>query len=272
LIGLAATLLAACNQSATDTPADTDESQDAGYLAPRDTYGQPDLNGIWQAIGAAHWGLEAHAARMGPVVALGALGAIPAGLSVVVDGEIPYQPWAREQQQENLNDWLARDPAVKCFMPGVPRANYMPYPFQIVQTPRQTTFLYEYVHAIRNVYMEGPHPEGPIQWWLGDSRGRWEGDTLVVDVVHFTDQTWLDRSGNYHSDALHVVERYTRVGPDHLWYEAAIEDPEVFTRPWKIGMPLYRRMEPNAQLMDFKCVEFVEELIYGRYRRNPLSQ
>ena len=145
------------------------------------------------------------------------------------------------------------------FLPGVPRIMYMPFPFQIVQTPRQITMLFEYVHATRNVFMNSPHPKGPIEWWMGDSRGRWEGDVLVVDVVHFTDQTWFDRAGNHHSTALHLVERYTLTGPDHINYEITVEDPNVFTRPWKMTMPLYRRKDANAQLLDFECYTFGED-------------
>ncbi len=229
-----ATVMAAAGQGAPQT-----------YQAPRTPDGRPDLQGIWQAVNAAVWNLEDHTASLG----------VPAGMGVV-DGEIPYLPSARARRQENSRNRLTDDPETQCYLVGVPRLTYMPYPFQIVQTPRQTTFLYEYVHAIRNVYMEGPHPEGPIQWWLGDSRGRWEGDTLVVDVVHFTDQTWLDRSGNYHSDALHVVERYTLTGPDHMLYEATIEDPKVFSRPWTISMPLYRRQEENARLLEYECFAY----------------
>ena len=212
---------------------------------PRTSDGRPDLQGIWQAVNAAVWNLEDHTASLG----------VPAGLGVM-EGEIPYLPSALARRRENFRNRLTDDPEANCLLVGVPRLTYMPYPFQIFQTPRQTTFLYEYVHAIRNVYMEGPHPEGPIQWWLGESRGRWDGDTLVVDVVHFTDQTWLDRSGNYHSDALHVVERYTLTGPDHMLYEATIEDPKVFSRPWTISMPLYRRQEENARLLEYECFAY----------------
>jgi hypothetical protein len=137
-----------------------------------------------------------------------------------------------------------------------------------VQKPNELTILYEYAHTVRYIFANGsPHPAGPIEWWLGDSRGRWDGDTLVVDVIHFNDQTWFDRAGNFHSDALHVVERYTSMSPDALMYEATIEDPKVFSRPWKISMPLYRRLEKNAQLSEFRCVPFVEELLYGKYRK-----
>jgi hypothetical protein len=133
---------------------------------------------------------------------------------------------------------------------------YMPYPFQIFQTPGHIAMVFEYVHAVRRIFLNSPHPEGPIEWWMGDSRGRWEGDTLVVDVVHFTNQTWFDRAGNFHSEGLHVVERYTPIGPNHLQYEATIEDPKVFTRPWKIVFPLYRRLEKGIRVLDYECYAF----------------
>ena len=117
--------------------------------------------------------------------------------------------------------------------------------------------------------MDRPDFESPIDTWMGHSRGRWEGETLVVDVTSFNGQTWFDRAGNFHSDALHVVERYTAISPDALMYEVTIEDPKVFTRPWKMSMPLYRRLEKNIQLLEFKCVEFVEELMYGHLRKKP---
>ncbi|MCZ6616995.1 MAG: hypothetical protein O7E57_02590 [Gammaproteobacteria bacterium] len=235
----------------------------------RDVYGHPDLNGIWQAMGSAHWDIEAHAARAGPIDELGALGAVSAGLSIVEGGRIPYQPWARIQQQENLADWLARDPAVKCYMPGVPRATYMPFPFQIVQGSETTLITYEFAGATRMVYMNRPDFEHPFEAWMGHSRGRWEGDTLVIDVASHVADTWFDSSGNFHSDELRVEERFTKVSDNLLQYEATIEDPKVFTRPWKIQMPLYRRMEPNTQLLEFKCVEFAEALMYGHLVKQP---
>jgi hypothetical protein len=239
------------------------------YKAPRTPDGKPDLNGIWQALGSAYWDIEGHAARPGPLAALGAAGAIPAGLGVVEGGEIPYQPWAAAKKKENARNWLAADPEVKCFLPGVPRATYLPFPFQIVQTPKNILITYEFAGASRIILMDQPNAEAPVDSWMGFSRGRWEGETLVVEVTGFNDQTWFDRAGNFHSDALHVVERYTALSPDALWYEAAIEDPKVFTRPWKMSMPLYRRLEKHAQLLEFKCVEFAEELMYGPLRRKP---
>jgi hypothetical protein len=253
------------------------------YRAPRASDGHPDLNGIWQVLNTANFDLEPHIARPamalreGPygavpaaaVLPLGAVGAVPAGLGVVEGGEIPYKPEALAKKKENQENWLTLDPEIKCYLPGVPRATYMPYPFQIFQSQSALFFAYEYAGAVRDILLEDPGPP-PVESWMGQSVGRWEGETLVVEATGFNDRTWFDRSGNFHSDKLRVVERYTRTGPDHLWYEATIEDPDVFTRPWKIAMPLYRRVEPSAQLLDFKCVEFVEELMYGKYRRKPL--
>lgn len=249
---------------------------------PRLKDGKPDLNGIWQALNSANFDLEPHAARaalaMVPgqfvpvpapqVVAMGAVGSVPAGMGVVEGNEIPYKPEALEKKKENQKNWLTADPEIKCYLPGVPRATYMPYPFQIFQSKDYTFFAYEYAGAVRNIYMKDPGP-APADSWMGQSVGKWVGDTLVVEVTAFNDQTWFDRAGNHHSDKLKVTERYTMRDADHLLYEATIEDPSTFTRPWKISMPLYRRIEPNAQLMQFKCVEFVEELMYGELRKKP---
>ena len=257
----------------------------AAYRAPRTTDGRPDLNGFWQAVNTANYDLQAHVARSAmalrpgpygpvpasPVVALGAVGSVPAGLGVVENNEIPYKPEMLARKKENQDHWLERDPEIKCYLPGVPRATYMPFPFQIFQSQSQVFIAYEYAGAVRNIYMKDPG-EPPVESWMGQSVGRWEGETLVVDASGFNDQTWFDRSGNYHSDALKVTERYTRTGPDHIQYEATIEDPKVFTRPWKISMALYRRIDPNMRLLEFKCVEFVEELIYGSMRKKPLPR
>ncbi len=257
----------------------------AAYRAPRAADGKPDLNGIWQALNEANYDLEMHMARpamalragpYGPVpaaavLALGAVGSVPPGLGVVEGGAIPYKPEMAAKKKENQDKWLERDPEVKCYLPGVPRANYMPQPFQLLQSPSAIFFAYQYAGAVRNVYLKNPGPP-PVDSWMGQSVARWEGDTLVIDVTGFNDSTWFDRAGNFHSDQLHVVERYSRSAPDVLSYEATIEDPQTFTRPWKISMPLYRRLEKNAQIMDFKCVEFVEELLYGQWRKKPLSK
>ena len=229
--------------------------------------GKPDLNGIWQAVGSANWNLQDHQARSGPVLELGAVLAVPAGLSVVEGNEIPYQPWAAAKQKENYENWLSRDPEVKCYLPGIPRATYMPYPFQILQTANNDILMaYEYASASRVIKMGKVEPP-PVDTWMGQSAGHWESDTLVVDVTGLNDQTWFDRAGNFHSEALHAVERFTPVSPDVLDYQVRIEDPKVFTRPWNIRMPLYRRKDGGAQLLEFKCVEFVEELMYGDLRK-----
>ena len=205
-----------------------------------------------------------------PVLALGAVGAVPPSLGVVEGGEIPYRREALARRKQNQDDWLNLDPEIRCYLPGVPRASYMPYPFQILQSATALTFVYEYAGAVRNIYLKDPGAP-PADSWMGQSVGHWESDTLVIDVTGLNDQTWFDRAGNFHSDKLHVVERYTRTSPVVMSYEATIEDPIVFTRPWKISMPLYRRQEKNAQLLDFKCVEFVEELLYGQYRKRPVN-
>ena len=233
---------------------------------PRAADGKPNLNGIWQAFNEANWDIEAHAAAPAALTATGAVGATPPGMGIVEGGAIPYKAAALAKKKENYKNRMSLDPEVKCYLPGVPRATYMPQPFQILQTAKDILISYQYAGAVRTINMEDPGP-APIDSWMGWSAGRWEGDTLVVDVTSQNDQTWLDRAGNFHSDALHVVERYTPMGPDHLLYGATIEDTNVFTRAWKISMPLYRRVEKNARLMEFKCVEFVEELLYGRLRK-----
>ena len=260
-------------------------AQTPRYRAPRTDGGKPDLNGIWQTLNEANYDLEAHNARpamalrpgpygpvpAGPVLALGAAGAVPPSLGVVEGGEIPYKPEALLKRKENQEKWLARDPEIKCYLPGVPRATYIPQPFKIFQNARQIFIAYQYAGAVRNIYLKDPGP-APVDSWMGQSVGHWEGETLVIDVTGQNDQTWFDRAGNFHSDALHVVERYTRSSPDTISYGATIEDPKVFLRPWKISMPLYRRQEKNAQILDFKCVEFVEELMYGQWRKKPLDR
>jgi hypothetical protein len=232
---------------------------------PERIAGQPNLNGVWQAINTANWNLEAHSAEaLEDFWELGAIGAIPAGQSVITsgDGRIPYLPHAQERREELRADWPASDPEAKCYLPGIPRATYMPFPFQIVQGGGDILFVYEYASANRLVHMSD-HREPPVDTWMGWSNGRWDGDTLVIETTGFNGQTWLDRAGNHHSEAMRVTERFTRMGPDHLQYQATIEDPNTFSQPWTIEMPLYRRVEPNAQLLEFKCVEFSEMLLYG---------
>jgi hypothetical protein len=238
------------------------------YRAPRTADGKPDLNGIWQALNTANWDLEGHAAAMGPVAVLGAVFAVPPGQSVVEGDTIPYLPEAAAKKKENQANWVKLDPEIKCYLPGVPRATYLPHPFQIVQGPTSLSIVYEYDNAIRPINMGAP-TKPPGDSWMGWSNGHWEGDTLVVDVIRQNDKTWFDHAGNFHSDAIHVVERYTPRSADTLTYEATIEDPKVFSRPWKITMPLYRRAEKNVKLLEYRCVEFAEELMYGHLRKKP---
>jgi len=222
-------------------------AQAQAYRAPRVAGGKPDLNGIWQALNEANYDIETHEARpalalrpgpygavpAAPLLALGAVGAVPPGLGVVEGGVLPYKPEALAKKKQNQENWLTSDPEIKCYLPGVPRATYMPYPFQILESASAITFVYEYAGAVRNVFLKDPGP-APVDSWMGQSVGHWEGDVIS--------------------------------------YEATIEDPQVFTHSWKLTMPLYRRQEKNAQLLDFKCVEFVEELLYGQWRKKPLSR
>jgi hypothetical protein len=237
---------------------------------------RPNLHGLWQALTEANWDIQAHAAQPGPPQ-FGALYAEPAGPGIVEGNEIPYQPWAMARKKENFEKRLTRvntdgvrleplDPEAKCYLPGVPRANYMPFPFEIIQGDKKILVAYEFASASRLITLDKAGP-APVESYMGWSNGRWDGDTLVVDVTGMNDKTWFDRAGNFHSDALHVVERWTPAGPDVLQYEATIEDPKVFTRPWKMSFPLYRRLDRNAQFLEFKCVPFSEELVYGHLRK-----
>ncbi len=234
------------------SPSARGQAPAAGTLA-RTADGRPDLSGIWQVFSTANWNIQGHQAQEG----------VQGGQSVVEGNEIPYQPWALAKQKENFVKRMTADPETQCFLPGVPRIMYIPLPFQIVQVPSKMVMLFEYAHAIRHIYTNGnEHPAGHIDWWLGDSRGRWDGDTFVVDSIHFNEDTWFDRAGNFHSDELHVVERFTPMGPDHITYQVTIEDPKVFTRPWKMSMPIYRRKEANAQLLEYECYAFKWEKYY----------
>ncbi len=242
-------------------------SQAAAQSTPERIDGRPNLNGVWQAAGAAHWNLEDHSAeRLPQFWQLGALAAIPAGLSVIEGGTIPYLPEALAQRDANRAGWPAEDPEAKCYQPGIPRATYMPYPFRIVQGVGDILFAYEFASANRVVHM-GERVDSPIDSYMGWSNGRWDGDTLVVEVTDFNGLTWFDRAGNYHSDALSVTERYTLRGENHIEYSATIDDPNIFSRPWTIRLPLYRRIEDHAQILEFKCVEFAENLLYRHLSR-----
>jgi hypothetical protein len=259
----------------------------AAYRAPRlPGTNEPNLNGIWQALTSADWDIEGHDVQPGVHPELeGTYDEEPAGQSIVEGGRIPYKPEMLAKKKQNFEkraviditnvdaDWYASgDPELKCYLPGVPRATYMPFPFQIVQGNGSDILIaYEYASTTRTIRINS-NDKPPADSWMGVSRGHWEGDTLVVDVVGFNDLTWFDRAGDFHSDALHVIERYTPISPYHLQYQATIEDPKVFTRPWKISLPLYRRMDKGAQLLEDKCVPFVEELLYGKLRKNPRTE
>ena len=215
--------------------------------------GKPNLTGVWQALNTAAWDIQDHVARPD----------IPAGIGVVEGNDIPYLPAAAKKKQENARNRAQLDPETKCYLPGVPRATYMPYPFQIVQSSDFIIIGYEFAHASRRIYLDGSAHPNSVDSWMGDSRARWEGDTLVVDVANFNDQTWFDRAGNFHSDALHVIERFTPISPNHLRYDVTIEDPKTFSRPWRMSMPLYRRMEEHPRILEYPCVAYLEEEEFG---------
>src|SRR5882762_846364 len=237
---------------------------------------KPNFSGIWQANNEANWDLEAHEARPGavtqpgvypgyefatvpaaPVLALGAAAGVPGSLGVVEGGEIPYKPEAAAIKKENRANWIDRDPELKCYLPGIPRAVYMPYPFRIDQSTNKIQMAFTFANAARTIHLdkaEGP----PDDTYMGHSVGHWEGDSLVVDVTGFNGKNWFDRAGNFHSASLHLVERFTPISANAIRYEVTIEDPEVFTRPWRITMPLYRRLEPNIQLIEYPCIEFAD--------------
>jgi hypothetical protein len=226
--------------------------QSKGYAPPRTADGKPDLQGIWQVRNTAASALEDHGASEG----------IAPGRGVIVDppdGKIPYQEWAAQKRRENYQNRASADPLGKCFLAGVPRITYLPFPFQIFQTPQFVAVAYEYDHTGRTIFLNGSKHLDDIDFWMGDSRGHWEGDTLVVDVANINNQTWFDLAGDFHSEDMKLTERYTRTGPDTIQYEVAIQDPKVFTRPWKISMPLYRHTEKDFQLYEYECHVYLEE-------------
>lgn len=218
---------------------------------PRTPDGHPNLNGVWQVLNTASWDIQDHSAQLD----------VPPGQGVVEGNEIPYRPEALARKQENFENRRTADPVkARGLLPGVPRMMYLPFPFQMTQTPKYVTIVSEYSRTMRIIYTDGTeHPAGHIDFWMGDSRGRWEGDTLVVDSIHFNNETWFDHAGNFHSEALHLVERFTLAGPDHINYEVTIEDPQVFTKPWKMSMPLYRRKEANVRILEYEAGGLLDE-------------
>jgi len=239
-------------------PAPTAQSAPPGAI-PRDAWGRPNLHGVWQASNEADVGLEDHMARAG----------MPAGRTVVEGGTIPYQPWARKKQQENFAARATADPLNKCYMPGVPRIMYMDFPFQIFQSRNQVAMTFEWSQIFRLIYTNGSKHADGIEFWMGDSRGRWDGDTLVVDVANHNDKTWFDQSGNFHSSELKLVERFTMLDADTMQYDVTVEDPKVFTAPWRMRMPLHRRKDV-PRLLEYQCQAEVEEA-NGAFPRDPLT-
>ena len=254
------------------------------YKAPRNAFGAPDLSGFWQALNTANWDIEEHGTAPSPFPELlGVYLAQPAGLSIVEGGTIPYKPDALKKRDEFRKSRLMHDPLLldntsedkadpeaKCFQGGIPRANYIGFPFQIIQSKDKILMAYEYAGSPRVVHVGDDLTKTratllEVNSWNGQSVGKWEGDTLVIDARWFSGPSvWLDRSGNFYSEFGNVVERFTPVSPNHLQYEATITDPETFTRPWKLSMPLYRRMEPNMRLLEFQCIPFAEPFMYGK--------
>jgi len=228
---------------------------------PRLASGKPNFSGVWQALTTANWNVLTHGASAGPAE-YGALLATPPGYGIVDGDAIPYLPAAAEQQRRNYESRWSEDPEVKCYMPGVPRASYMPYPLQIFHSDDRMLIAYEFAGAARIVNFGAPQPSA-IDSWMGVSNARWDGDTLVVDVSGFNGLAWLDRAGNHASSALHVVERYAFAGPDAIDYSATLDDPQSFSRPWSMHFRLLRNPDPHAHLMEFKCVPFTEKLLYG---------
>jgi hypothetical protein len=234
---------------------------------PRLASGKPNLSGVWQAYTTANWNVLTHGADAGPPE-YGALLATPPGYGIVDGDEIPYLPAAAEQQRRNYENRFKDDPELKCFLPGVPRANYMPYPLQIFHSDDHLLIAYQFAGAARIVNLGAPQPSA-IDSWMGVSNARWDGDTLVVEVAGFNGMAWLDRAGNHASAALKVVERYTPTGTDTIDYSATLEDPQTFSRAWTMRFRLVRNPNPQQQLMEFKCVPFTEQLLYGEFYKQP---
>jgi len=233
---------------------------------PRAANGRPDISGVWQAVNTAHWNLEPHVSDYPVLLELGAQFAVPPGPGVVVGGEIPYLPEARAERDRRFENRLIDDQEGKCYMGGVPRSTYMPYPFQILQGTNKIVMAYEFATAFRRIFVDGKE-EAPLDSWMGWSNGHWDGNTFVVEVTGLNGLAWLDRAGNYASGNAKITERYTPLGPNHMQYEATIDDATVFSRPWTIRMPLYRIVDEGFRILEFKCEPYAEEKIYGHLRK-----
>ena len=230
---------------------------------PARVAGHPNLNGVWQALNSAYWNLEAHSAeQLKDFWQLGAMGSIPAGQSVLQGGGmIPYLPEALKKRNENRAKWPASDPEAKCYMLGIPRATYHNFPFQISQGDGDMLMVYPFAAANRVIFMKD-HTDAPVDSWMGKSNGTWDGDVLVITTTSVNDQTWLDRAGNFHSNKLKVTERFKLLDANHIWYQATLDDPLTYSRPWTIEMPLYRLIDKNVQLLEHKCVPWADMLLY----------
>jgi hypothetical protein len=216
---------------------------------PRMPDGKPDFSGIWQSGGVSLYGDPATQPRP-------AANAAPAPRPQAA----PYQEWALPKIKEYTDDLGKADPIARCFLPGVPRITTMPMPFEIMQKSDRVAILYEAFHAFRIIPINGAkHPDDVDPSFMGDSAARWDGDTLVVDVTGFNDKTWLDGRGHFHSDQLHVVERY-RLTPDNtIALEVTMEDPKVLTKPWVVNYTL--RHPPRAdRVMEYECLENNQDL------------
>jgi hypothetical protein len=259
IVGLLIVLLPGLWLAAPPQPSMAAQAPPARGTIPRTADGRPNLQGIWQVRNRAAYDLQDHHARHG----------MPAGRGVVEGGEIPYQPWAAARKAENFAKRQTADPLARCYMPGVPRIMYMDFPYHIFQTRDHVAITFEWSQVFRLIYTNGSKPPAGIDFWMGDSRGRWEGDTLVVDVTNHNDRTWFDMAGNFHSEALRLTERYTLTDPDTIQYEVTIQDPKVFTRPWTIAMPLHRHSNMD-RILEYQCNAEAEEA-NGAFERDPLT-
>jgi hypothetical protein len=252
---LASTALLAAALSASAQPTNQAGAARDAQPMPRTADGKPDLSGIWIATGALFL-MEGEQAIQAARAYDSAMGRAPQPQSE----QPPYKPDAEARRQEYLARQGIDDPMARCLLTGVPRIKFRPLPFEIVQLPDRVIMLYEIHHAFRIIPTDGrPHPDDMEPTYLGDSVARWEGDTLVVDVVGFNEKTWISSVGTVHSEELRVTERYTRDTHDTIRYEALIEDPVVFTKPWRMYETF--RLRPNERIREYECIESNEDLL-----------
>jgi hypothetical protein len=268
LVAPGATLAQGTKAPAKKAPAAASKGKTA---QPATLGGHPNLNGVWQVLSVADWDPRPHDAGQAPAGAmeLGALEAVPPGLGVLVgDTDIPYKAEAKAQYEMNRKSAPKADPEAACYLPGIPRATYIQHPFQIIQAADGDMLMaYQYAAANRLIKMQKVAVP-PIDTWMGTSYGEWEGSTLKVVTLSQNGMTWLDRVGDYLSNNATVTERFTLIDHDHIKYQVTVDDPSVFSKAWKMEMVLYRRVEPNAQILDFRCVPFADLLVYGDLLEN----